>query len=366
MSFSCGIVGLPNVGKSTVFNALSKAQNAESANYPFCTIDPNRGIVPVPDRRMNFIVQYVKPKSIVPTTVEFVDIAGLVRGASKGEGLGNQFLMHVRQVDAIVHVVRAFEDENITHVEGDVNPARDIAIIKTELQVADIDVLERALDRTRKQAKNGDKTLLQKTAVMEKLLEHVSDGRALKELLDENPEDRLLIREYNLITDKPVLYVANVSEEEVLTGNSYVDEIRKIAEADKAKLIVLCGKMECDLMELSEEEAAEYLESVGLECSGLEQLIKEGYDLLGLITYFTAGEKEVRAWTIETGTTAQKAAGKIHSDIERGFIRAEVVGYCDFEVLKSLTVAKEKGKMRLEGREYIVKDGDIIYFRHNT
>lgn len=366
MGFSCGIVGMPNVGKSTIFNALSKAQNAESANYPFCTIDPNRGIVPVPDKRMNFITQYVKPKSIVPTTVEFVDIAGLVRGASKGEGLGNQFLMHIRQLDAIAHVVRCFEDENITHVEGNVDPLRDISIINTELAVADIDVLERALAKNQKMAKSGGAALKYKVEVIEKLLEHISDGKPLKELLDKNPEYRQEIAEYNLITEKPVMYVANVSEEDVVNGNQYVDKVREVAKKEGAKLIILCGKIECDLMELSEEEAQEYLESLGLERPGLDVLIMEGYDLLGLITYFTAGEKEVRAWTIEKNTTAQKAAGKIHSDIERGFIKAEVVSYADFVELKSLTLAKEKGKMRIEGKEYIVQDGDIIYFRHNT
>ncbi len=366
MGFSCGIVGMPNVGKSTIFNALSKAQNAESANYPFCTIDPNRGIVPVPDERLDFIVQHVRPRSVVPTTVEFVDIAGLVRGASKGEGLGNQFLMHIRQVDAIVHVVRCFEDENITHVEGNVNPLRDISIIQTELMIADMDVLERALVRAQKAAKSGDAALKRKTEVLTALTEHVSNGRPLKEILDANPAYHDEIREYQLLTDKPVLYVANVAEEDIISGNAHVEEVRKVAVKENAKVISICGKIECDILELGDDEAGEYLAGLGLKRSGLETLILEGYDLLGLVTFFTAGEKEARAWTIEKNTTAQKAAGKIHSDIERGFIRAEVVSYKDFAELKSLTAAKEKGKMRLEGKEYIVQDGDIIYFRHNV
>ena len=364
MGFSCGIVGLPNVGKSTIFNALSKAQNAESANYPFCTIDPNKGIVPVPDDRMVFITQYVKPKSIVPTTVEFVDIAGLVRGASKGEGLGNQFLMHIRQLDAIAHVVRCFEDENITHVEGGVNPKRDISIIKAELMIADIDVLERALVRAEKLAK-GDKGAQERVNIIKALLDYVSDGKPLKDILNANPAYREAVSEYQLITDKPVLYVANVDEDSV-KGNKYVDEVRQIADAEGARVVILCGKIEADLIELEEDEAKEYLLSMGLERPGLDNLIMAGYDLLGLVTYFTAGEKEVRAWTIEKNTSAQKAAGKIHSDIERGFIKAEVVSYSDFEELKSLSVAKEKGKMRIEGRDYIVQDGDIIYFKHNV
>jgi GTP-binding protein YchF len=297
--------------------------------------------------------------------VEFVDIAGLVRGASKGEGLGNQFLMHIRQLEAIVHVVRCFDDDNIIHVEHSVDPVRDISIIKAELALADLDVLERAVDRTKKASK-GDKKLAVKADVLQALVDHVADGGSLKEILDKNPEYHDYIQEYQLITDKPVLYVANVAEEDILTGNAHVDAVRKIAEAEGARLIVLCGKMEAEIIELTEDEAAEYLADVGLERSGLEKLIMAGYELLGLITYFTAGEKEVRAWTIEKGTSAQKAAGKIHSDIERGFIRAEVVSYADFEELKSLQTAKEKGKMRLEGKEYIVQDGDIIYFRHNV
>lgn len=366
MGFSCGIVGLPNVGKSTIFNALSKAQNAESANYPFCTIDPNRGVVPVPDERMEFIIQFVKPKSIVPTTVEFVDIAGLVKGASKGEGRGNQFLTHIRQCEAVAHVVRCFEGTDIVHVENTVDAARDIDIINTELLISDIEILEKALLKTQKASKGGDKAMKQKAETIEVLLNFAGLGKPLRNILKENPEYIEEVREYSLITAKPLLYVANVDEDGLAHDNSHVSAVRKIAEGEGAAVVKICGKTECELQELSPDEAKEYLESLGMERSGLESLIKSGYDLLGLITFFTAGEKEVRAWTIEKGTTAQKAAGKIHSDIERGFIRAEVCSYADFQNFKSLTVAKEKGRLRLEGKDYIVDDGDIMYFRFNV
>jgi hypothetical protein len=366
MGFSCGIVGLPNVGKSTIFNALSKAQNAESANYPFCTIDPNRSIVPVPDTRLDFIAEYVKPKAAVHTTVEFVDIAGLVRGASKGEGLGNQFLMHIRQMDAIVHVVRCFDDENITHIEGDVNPKRDISIIKSELMIADLDVLERAHLRLQKSAKGGEPAIKKKTEIISELVKDLESGNPLADILSKNSSYKEEINEFQLLTDKPVFYVANVDEKNIDGKIHYVDVVRETAAKDGAKFIVLCGKLECDLLELEHQEAADYLKNLGLKRSGLESLVHEGYDLLDLVTFFTTNEKEAHAWAIKKNTTAQKAAGKIHSDIERGFIRAEVVSYKDFEELKSLKLVKEKGKMRLEGKEYIVQDGDIIYFRHNV
>ena len=366
MGFGCGIVGLPNVGKSTIFNALSKAQNAESANYPFCTIDPNRGIVPVPDARMNFIVQYVKPKSIVPTTVEFVDIAGLVKGASKGEGRGNQFLTHIRQADAVAHVVRCFESDEIVHVENSVDARRDIDIINTELIISDMEILEKALQKTQKAAKSGDKSLKQKSEVMEVLLGWAGQGKPLRRLIKEKPEYLEEVKEYSLITAKPVLYVANVDENGLSYDNEHVLAVRAIAEAEGTAAVKICGKTECELQDLSDEDAEEYLASLGMEKAGLETLIKSGYDLLGLITFFTAGEKEVRAWTVEKGVTAQKAAGKIHSDIERGFIRAEVCSYADFETFQSLTAAKEKGRLRLEGKDYIVQDGDIMYFRFNV
>lgn len=366
MGFSCGIVGLPNVGKSTIFNALSKAQNAESANYPFCTIDPNRGVVPVPDDRMDFIVAHVKPRSIVPTTVEFVDIAGLVRGASKGEGRGNQFLTHIRQVDAVAHVVRCFESTEIVHVENSVDPARDADIINTELLISDIDILDRALLKAQKASKSGDKALKHKADVMSAIIKEANEGVPIRRLIKENPEYEEEIREFQLITAKPVLYVANVDEDGLAEDNEHVKTVRKIAETEGACVVKICGKTECELQELPPEEAAEYLQSLGMERSGLENLIRSGYDLLGLITFFTAGEKEVRAWTVEKGVSAQKAAGKIHSDIERGFIRAEVCSYADFENLKSLAAAKEKGRLRLEGKEYLVQDGDIMYFRFNV
>jgi GTP-binding protein YchF len=365
MGFSCGIVGLPNVGKSTIFNALSRSNTAMSANYPFCTIDPNRGIVPVPDERLDFIVSCVKPRSIVPTTVEFVDIAGLVRGASKGEGKGNQFLMHIRQGDARVHVVRCFDDVNITHVETGVDPRRDISIINTELAIADIDVLERALQKVQKSAKSGDPVTAAKAEVISKTLEVASNGESIRKYLDANPSYRDELKEYNLITDKPVLYLANVDEEHIDGGIDYVEAVTAVAEKDGAAVVILSGKIEAELTSLSDEEAKEYLLSLGQTRSGLEKLIQKGYDLLSLVTFFTAGEKEARAWTVEKDTTAKQAAGKIHTDIERGFIKAEVVSYSDFLQLKSLTLAKEKGKLRLEGKDYIVLDGDIVYFRHN-
>ncbi len=366
MGFSCGIVGLPNVGKSTIFNALSKAQNAESANYPFCTIDPNRGVVPVPDERMEFITKHILPKSIVPTTVEFVDIAGLVKGASKGEGRGNQFLTHIRQTDAIAHVVRCFESEEIIHVENNVNPVNDIEIINTELLLADMEILEKAVLKNQKAAKSGDAVLKKKVAVLEEFLKYADSGKALRGLLKENPEYIDEVKEYNLITIKPMLYVANVDEDTLAEDNDHVKKVREKALAEGAEVVKICGKTECELQDLSDDEAKEYLLSLGMERSGLDSLIKSGYDLLGLITFFTAGEKEVRAWTVEKGSTAPEAAGKIHSDIERGFIRAEVCSYADFENYKSLTAAKEKGRLRLEGKDYIVEDGDIMYFRFNV
>lgn len=366
MGFSCGIVGLPNVGKSTIFNALSKAQNAESANYPFCTIDPNRGVVPVPDSRMNFITEHIKPKSIVPTTVEFVDIAGLVRGASKGEGRGNQFLTHIRQTDAVAHVVRCFDDAEIVHVENKVDPVRDMEIINMELLLADIEVLEKALLKAQKASKSGDKALKKKCDILEALLKEANEGKALRNILRENPDFEEDIREFNFITAKPMLYVANVDEDGLAEDNDYVKSVRQVAENEGADVVKICGKTECELQELSEEDAREYLQSLGMERSGLDELIKSGYDLLGLITFFTAGEKEVRAWTVESGSTAPHAAGKIHSDIERGFIRAEVCSFSDFEKYKSLNAAKENGRLRLEGKDYVVQDGDIIYFRFNV
>jgi len=364
MGFNCGIVGLPNVGKSTIFNALTKA-GADSANYPFCTIDPNKGIVPVMDERQDFIIQYVKPKSVVRTTVEFVDIAGLVKGASKGEGLGNQFLTNIRQVDAVAHVVRCFDGGDITHVEGSVDPIRDIEIINTELLLSDMEIIDRAVERLKKSSKNGDKEMLKKYELLLQLQGPVGDGTLIR-MINGYEEIVNQLPEYSFITAKPVMYVMNVEEDSMVEDNDFAKLVRAYAEKEGAVCVKICGKIEQEISELDADEAKEFLADMGLERSGLVEMTEQGYKLLELITFFTAGEKEVRAWTITKGTSAQKAAGKIHSDIERGFIRAETVSYKDFCDIKSLTKAKEHGKMRLEGKEYVVQDGDIIYFRFNV
>ncbi|MCX8084688.1 MAG: redox-regulated ATPase YchF [Calditerrivibrio sp.] len=363
MGFNCGIVGLPNVGKSTLFNALTKA-HVESANYPFCTIDPNIGIVNVPDERLDFISSVINPKKTTPTTIEFVDIAGLVKGASKGEGLGNQFLTHIRQVDAVAHIVRCFENDDVTHVEGAIDPIRDIEIINSELLLSDLEILEKALNKYSKAAKSGDKAIKEKVDILQKLFDKGSDGVMLRNIMSK--EEKELLKEYSFITAKPVMYVMNVDEEGLGTDNDFVKRVREYAEKEGAVSIKISAKIEAEIAELEKEEAREFLEALGLKKSGLEMMIQEGYKLLNLITYFTAGEKEVRAWTIENGTNAQKAAGKIHSDIERGFIRAEVTDYETFVELRSLQKAKELGRTRLEGKDYIVRDGDIIYFRFNV
>jgi GTP-binding protein YchF len=363
MGFNCGIVGLPNVGKSTLFNALTKA-GAESANYPFCTIDPNVGMVTVPDERQDFIVKYIKPRSVVYTTMEFVDIAGLVKGASQGEGLGNQFLTHIRRVDAIAHVVRCFENEDITHVDGDINPKRDIEIINTELLLSDLEILERAIEKNKKASKSGDKELKKKVEILEQIYDKAEKGNALRTFMTE--QDKQFLKEYSFLTLKPVMYIANVDEEAMIEDNDYVRQVREIAKPEGAVVVKICGQIEAEIAELSNEEAKEFLTDLGLKESGLETMIREGYNLLNLITFFTAGEKEVRSWTITKGTTAQKAAGKIHSDMERGFIRAETVSFEVFKEFKDMNKIKEAGKMRLEGKDYIVQDGDIIHFRFNV
>ncbi len=362
-----GIVGLPNVGKSTLFNSLTKA-GAESANYPFCTIDPNVGIVTVPDERLKLLGDLYNSKKVTPAVIEFVDIAGLVKGASKGEGLGNQFLSNIREVDAIVHVVRCFEDTNIVHVDGSIDPVRDIETINLELVFSDIEILERRIAKTAKAARM-DKTLAKELKLLERVKAHLEDGKLAKtfELEDEDEEE--WFKGYNLLTAKPVIYAANVSEDDLAddgANNKFVQEVRENAKEEGCEVFVICAQIEQEIAELDDEEKAMFLEELGLKESGLEKLIKASYSLLGLISYLTAGEDETRAWTIKNGTKAPQAAGKIHSDFERGFIRAEVVNYQDLLDCGSLSAAKEKGLVGLEGKEYVVKDGDVILFRFNV
>ncbi|MBQ4092905.1 MAG: redox-regulated ATPase YchF [Firmicutes bacterium] len=358
-----GIVGLPNVGKSTLFNSLTKA-GAESANYPFCTIDPNVGIVTVPDARVDRLGEFYKTKKVTHATIEFVDIAGLVKGASKGEGLGNQFLANIREVDAIVHVVRCFEDENIVHVDGSVDPARDIETINLELIFSDIEVLDRRMVKMSRAARS-DKTVAKEYAFCERLMAHLQDGEVAK-TLEITDEEALWMADYNLLTSKPVIYAANVSEKDAKDGNAYVDNVRELVKDEDSEVFVVCAEIEQEICEFDDEEKAEFLADLGLEESGLDRLIAASYSLLGLISFLTAGEDECRAWTIKKGTKAPQAAGKIHTDFERGFIRAEVVNYKDFDACGSIVAAKEKGLVRLEGKEYVMADGDITLFRFNV
>ena len=362
-----GIVGLPNVGKSTLFNSLTKA-GAESANYPFCTIDPNVGVVTVPDERLKKLGDLYQSKKVTPAVIEFVDIAGLVKGASKGEGLGNQFLSNIREVDAIVHVVRCFEDSNIVHVDGSINPVRDIETINLELIFSDIEILERRIAKTSKGARM-DKTQAKELKMLQRVKEYLEEGGLAKTFALEDEDEEHWFKEYNLLTAKPVIYAANVTEEDLAddgAANAFVQEVRNNAAEEACEVFVICAQIEQEIAELDDEEKAMFLEELGLKESGLEKLVKASYSLLGLISYLTSGEDETRAWTIRQGTKAPQAAGKIHSDFERGFIRAEVVNYQDLLDCGSLSAAKEKGLVGLEGKEYVVKYGDVILFRFNV
>ena len=365
MGFSCGIVGLPNVGKSTLFNAITAA-GVDAANYPFCTIDPNVGVVEVPDRRIDRLQAIYKPAKTVHTTIEFVDIAGLVRGASKGEGLGNQFLANIRNVDSIAHVVRCFEDDNVVHVYHDVDPGRDIEIIETELILKDLDTVERKLAEAEKRSKSGDKKLRTEAEFYQRVQTHLASGRLARYFRPGTEEDRTWLHMLHLLTNKPVMYVCNVHEKDLLKETPAIAEVRAIAAKEGAQVAVVSAGIEAEVAQLPESEQHPFLHDLGLEESGLDQLIREGYDLLHLITFFTVGPKEVHAWTVEKGTLAPQAAGAIHSDFERGFIRAEVMKFPDIDRFANEATVRERGLLYIEGREYTVQDGDVIFFRFNV